>query len=66
MGQATEKDFERASRMLRSNVLDYREAVDCLRIMKAFLHEDMIPCRQLNQFRHIINRHAMTGQLEPD
>lgn len=64
MGQPMEKDFERASKLLHSNVLDYGEAVVCIRMMKAFLRDEMIPCFELNRFRHIINRYTMTGQLE--
>ena len=64
MGQPREKDFEKASKLLRSNVLDYKEAVICIKIMKAFLHNEMIPCHLLNRFRHIINRCTFTGHLE--
>lgn len=64
MGQPTEKDFERASKLLHTNVLEYSEAVVCIRMMKAFLRDEKIPCRQLNRFRHITNRYTMTGQLK--
>jgi len=64
MGKPAEKDFERASKLLHSNALGYEEAVVCIRIMKAFLSDERIPCRQLNRFRHITNRYTITGQLE--
>lgn len=63
MAKPAEKDFERAAEMLRSNDLDYRDAVVCICIMKAFMRDEDIPHYKLSRFRHMRNCFVMKRKV---
>ena len=53
MGKPTERDYKVAVRMIHSSSLDYKTALICLQIMKAYVGDRKIPLGEINQFRLI-------------